>query len=58
MSHDLDKGTVVRVRTTNGGDITAPLLERHYHTYDVVLDLGNGWVLIPNYRIVKVEEVK
>ncbi len=33
------KGTIVRIRTTNGGDTTAPLLEDHYRTYDAVIQL-------------------
>jgi hypothetical protein len=34
----IPKGTTVRVRTTNGGDIIGQLYERYRPTYDVVID--------------------
>jgi hypothetical protein len=50
----ISKGTLVRVRTTNGGDGIAELLENHRPTYDVVIDM-RGPVIIPASRIVSVE---
>lgn len=51
------KGTIVRIRTTNGGDITAPLIEDHYRTYDAVIQTGYGpgWVIIMQFRITSIE---
>lgn len=43
-------GTVVIVRTTNGGQITAALARNHYPTYDVVFD----FCVIPSFRIASV----
>lgn len=51
----IPKGTQVRVRTTNGGDIVAALLQHHRRTYDAVLASGNGYAIIPAWRIVSVE---
>jgi hypothetical protein len=52
----ISKGTLVRVQTTNGGDVIAELLENHRPTYDVVIDLS-GPVIIPAFRITSVEPI-
>lgn len=54
------KGTIVRIRTTNGGDITAPLVEDHYYTYDAVIQRGYGpcWTIITQSRIKSIEHAK
>lgn len=46
------KGTIVRIRTTNGGDITTPLAADHYHTYDAVIHNG---CIITQSRITSIE---
>lgn len=43
-------GTVVIVRTTNGGQITAALARNHYPTYDVAFE----FCVIPSFRIASV----
>jgi hypothetical protein len=43
---EIPKGTVVYVTTTNGGDITAPLAETYRATYDIVLNIGNGAIVV------------
>jgi hypothetical protein len=47
----ITKGTTVTITTTNGGEITATLLHNHHLTYDAVIQLGNGYAVIPSYRI-------
>lgn len=51
----ITKGTQVRVRTTNGGDIVATLLQHYRRTYDVVIASGNGYATISMWRVVSVE---
>lgn len=51
------KGTTVRIRTVNGGEIVAVLIENHRHTYDAVIAVNNGYARIPSFRIISVEEV-
>jgi hypothetical protein len=46
------KGALVRVRTTNGGDIIRRLTFNYYHTYDVYLEDN---ITIPISRIKSVE---
>jgi hypothetical protein len=43
-------GTVVTVRTTNGGEHTGPLTRNHYVTYDVAFE----HFTIPGFRITSV----
>jgi hypothetical protein len=44
-------GTLVTVKTTNGGEsMPRPLARNHYPTYDVVFD----HFTIPGYRVVSV----
>lgn len=64
MSYDVNgkriitKGTRVRVRTTNGGELIGPLFSNHYPTYDVELESeGKRFVLIPSYRVETVSIV-
>ncbi len=59
------KGTMVRITTTNGGDITSRLLEAYRPTYDAVIELsgnradwvGKNWVCIAAPRIKTIEAV-
>jgi hypothetical protein len=52
------KGTIVRVTTSNGGEITGPLLEKYRPTYDVVVAHPSwGYVGIAAYRIKTIEIV-
>lgn len=53
----IPKGTTVRVRTTNGGEVTAPLDQNHRHTYDAIIVIGDGYRVIPSWRIESVEPV-
>jgi hypothetical protein len=49
-------GTLVRVRTNNGGEIVAPLFQNYYPTFDVVLNLGGQAAVVPSYRTTIVKE--
>ncbi len=52
----IPKGTLVTIRTTNDGEITAALTERHRGTYDAIIDRPNGqYAIIPSYRITTIE---
>jgi hypothetical protein len=54
----IPRGALVRVKTTNGGDITARLGANHYPTYDAEIDAGNGrYFVIPCWRIETIEQV-
>lgn len=53
----ISKGTMVRVRTINGGDIVAPLLLNYRNTYDVTIDINGACVVILNTRIRSVEAI-
>jgi hypothetical protein len=44
----IPKGTSVRVKTVNGGDLRGILEANHYPTYDAQLV---GGIIIPAYRI-------
>jgi hypothetical protein len=53
----ITKGTVVRIKTTNGGDITAMLVQNHRLTYDAVIASGNGYAIIQGWRIESIQPV-
>ncbi len=53
----IEKGTQVRIRTTNGGEIVAFLIEAHRATYDAVIGVIGGFVRIPSFRITSIEVV-
>lgn len=54
----LPKGTRVRVRTTNGGELVGDLLEWHRPTYYVALQHPAGYpVVIEGWRVKSVEVV-
>jgi hypothetical protein len=53
----IKKGTLVRVRTTNGGEVVASLLDNYRKTYDVVIDINGACVVICPTRIKSVEPV-
>jgi hypothetical protein len=57
----IPKQTLVRVKTTNGGEAVAELLENYRGTYDAVISVGSSaahYAVIPSYRIVSVEIVE
>lgn len=47
----IPKNTVVTIKTTNGGEITAPLDSNYRPTYDATIKSGNHWATIPARRI-------
>lgn len=51
------KGTIVQVRTTNGGDAAFVLSHDYRHTYDAVVLVGDGWTIIDKDRIAAIEPV-
>jgi hypothetical protein len=51
------KGAKVRITTTNGGETIAILDQNHRRTYDAVICRGNGWAVIPSFRITMIEAV-
>jgi hypothetical protein len=51
----IKKGTIVRIKTTNGGDIVARLDQNYRRTYDAVIESGNGYTIILADRITSVE---
>jgi hypothetical protein len=51
------KGTLVRVRTTNGGDGTFVLADHYRCTYYLAIVTGIGCALITPGRIVSVEPI-
>jgi hypothetical protein len=57
----LTKGTVVLIRTTNGGEIVTRLSENYRPTYDVVCDANladnTRWFLIPAVRIQSITTI-
>lgn len=53
----ITKGTTVRVRTANGGEITGPLAANHYPTFGAMVVAGKGVASIDGYRITSVEVV-
>jgi len=62
MTMNIPKGTVVRIKTTNGGDVTAQLLQTYRPTYDAVIANGTPepnkftpYVIIPAWRIKSIE---
>jgi hypothetical protein len=52
---EMTKGTTVKVQTTNGGELTAPLYSNYRQTYEIVLTLPYGEVVIPPWRVKSVE---
>jgi hypothetical protein len=50
----IPKGTLVTIKTTNGGEITARLLENHRFTYDAVIESGNDCAIINCWRIASI----
>lgn len=52
----IPKGTTVRVRTSNGGEIVAPLWENYRPTYDALINLNGHAVAIPITRLTSVEK--
>jgi hypothetical protein len=51
----ITKGTMVTIKTFNGGELTARLLHNHYFTYDAVVEVAGGYAVIPSFRIKSVE---
>ena len=57
----MKKGTLVRIRTTNGGDAVVKLLEDYRPTYSIAIEnycyaAGHQWVM-PAGRIKSIEVV-
>lgn len=55
MRDPIAKGAIVRVCTTNNGELTAQLYERYRPTYDVVLIHDGSAIVIPAIRLSSVE---
>lgn len=53
----IPKGTTVRVRTSNGGEIVAPLWFNYRPTYDACISLNGACVVIPITRLTTVEKI-
>ena len=49
------KGTTVQIKTSNGGEIIARLLEDYRPTYDAVIESGNSYAIILAYRITSIQ---
>lgn len=61
MRQSYPKGTQVRIRTDNGGEISGALLEKYVPTYAAVIAVGKdgkGYAVIQGWRIVSVEQVR
>lgn len=52
------KGATVTIKTTNGGELTARLLQNFRPTYDAVVEVAGGYAVIPSFRITTVEAVR
>lgn len=51
------KGTVVTIRTSNGGEVTAALIQHYLPTYDAFIEWPTGgWAQISRDRITSVVE--
>jgi hypothetical protein len=48
----IPKGTTVRVRTTNGGDVVGQLYERYRPTYDAVIEINGHWLSTTKSRAI------
>lgn len=53
----LKKGTMVKVLTTNGGEMVASLSHNYYPTFDVSLEWNGHTTVISSYRTSSVEEL-
>lgn len=53
----IQKGTQVRLRTTNGGDTVATLLEDYVPTYRALLQGSGGWFSVGPERIKSIQPV-
>jgi hypothetical protein len=52
---DYPKGTLVTIKTNNGGEITAPLALRYRPTYCATIDVYGRAVVILATRITSIE---
>ena len=50
-----NKGIKVLVRTTNGGELIASLLETYRPTYDAVLAIHGSYTIIAAHRLKSIE---
>lgn len=57
MIVEFPKGTLVRVRTSNGGETVAALWFDYRRTYDASLNINGHCVVIPAFRLTTVEKV-
>lgn len=53
----IPKGTMVRVRTSNGGEIVAPLWFNYRPTYDAYIERNGQCVMIPITRLTSVDKI-
>lgn len=52
------RGSMVKIRTVNGGEVTAKLIETYRPTYDAcIVDAQGHWLVIPALRIKSIEVV-
>ena len=54
----IPKGTLVHIRTTNGGDITSRLLKNYRPSHDVVVASGDHYLIIGRDRVRSIDTVK
>jgi hypothetical protein len=54
----LSKGTLVKVRTTNGGETIAHLLQNYRPTYDAVIEIYGQCVVISPWHLLSIESVQ
>jgi hypothetical protein len=52
----MNKGTIVTIKTNNGGEITAPLALNYRPTYCATIDVHGRAVVILATRITSIEE--
>jgi hypothetical protein len=59
MNQRINKGTKVRIRTTNGGDAVVTLLEDYRPTYTVCVEpsCGRGYYFVSPDRLKSIEVV-
>lgn len=56
LGNPMPKGTLVTVKTNNGGKITAPLAMAYRPSYRAVIDVNGDDVVIPATRITSIQK--
>jgi hypothetical protein len=54
----LSKGTLVKIRTTNGGETVAVLVQNYRPTYDAVIEHFGHCVVISPWRLLSIERIQ